>query len=498
MSNSYNIDQQGQSVKGPQTNIGETHGPVYSGTTTIYKSPPPRIPLQKPPRPLHFIGREKELDYLMENLQPGRVITLCGPGGIGKTALAAETIWRLAPGNDPPERFPDGIVFHSFYGYPQASIALEAIACAYREELRPNPIEAARRALANRHALIILDGAEAADHMEEILSVSGSCGVLITTRRHRDAPLDWKDLPPLQLDQSMKLLKACGRESADAEDAIIRKICELMGGLPLAIFLAGRYIAQRRQRATDFLAWLEASPLSALDLGKCQHESVPLLMEKSLAQVGDRSRTALGVLGMMAMRPFDSKPIAFALEVEPMEADRYLGELLDYGLLSRPDSCYQVSHALVHIYARKRLKPTRQIMVRLVEYYCSIIRELKISGQMGRSWRHSPRYSSLDIHRAHIQSVQSACRDVHEWGAGLSLSCAIADCFSSNGQVTMIEPDLFGSLDDIASWNEREFLASLCIAYWNLTKYTPKIRSNQLGLGVSSKIDGKGNKKDSK
>jgi len=358
------------------------------------------------------------------------------------------------------------------------SMAMEAIACAFREKLRPNPIEAARRALANRRAMIILDGAEAADHLEEVLSVAGSCGVLITTRRHRDAPLDWKDLPPLPLNQAMKLLKACGRERADAEEVIIRKICELLGGLPLAIFLAGRYIAQRSQRATDFLAWLEASPLSALDLGKCQHESIPLLMEKSLAQVGDQSRTALGVLGMMAMQPFDSKPIASALEVEPMEADRYLGELLDYGLLTRPDSFYQVSHALVHIYARKRLKPTRQVMVRLAEHYCSLIRELKISGQMGHLWRHSPRYNSLDIHRAHIQSVQSACRDIHEWGAGISLSFAIADCFSSNGQVTMIEPGLFGCLDNIACRNEREFLASLCIAYRNLDKNTRKTESN--------------------
>ena len=92
------------------------------------------------------------LRWLLAELQPGRRVTLCGPGGIGKTALAAEAIWTLAPGDDPPASFPDGIVFHTFYHQPQANLALEAIARVYGEELRPNPAEAARRALAGRHA----------------------------------------------------------------------------------------------------------------------------------------------------------------------------------------------------------------------------------------------------------------------------------------------------------------------------------------------------------
>ena len=57
--------------------------------------------------------------WLLAELQPGRRVTLCGPGGMGKTALASEAIWRLAPGDVPPERFPDGVLWHSFYGQPQ-------------------------------------------------------------------------------------------------------------------------------------------------------------------------------------------------------------------------------------------------------------------------------------------------------------------------------------------------------------------------------------------
>ena len=63
----------------------------------------------------YFIDREQEQAWLQDNLKLGRIVTVCGPGGMGKTALVAEVLWDLAPGNDPPGIFPDGIVFYSFY-----------------------------------------------------------------------------------------------------------------------------------------------------------------------------------------------------------------------------------------------------------------------------------------------------------------------------------------------------------------------------------------------
>ena len=71
------------------------------------------VPLSRLPRAEHFTGRERELAQLLESLQPDRAVILCGPDGIGKTALAAEALWTLAPADDPPDRFPDGIITHS-------------------------------------------------------------------------------------------------------------------------------------------------------------------------------------------------------------------------------------------------------------------------------------------------------------------------------------------------------------------------------------------------
>ena len=113
-------------------NIAATN--VVSGTQIIEQQilhlpgqkPPP--PLQRPPLAAHFTDREQEQAWLLDNLQPGRILTLCGPGGMGKTALVSQVLWKLAPGDTPPELFPDGILFHSFYRQSEVTIALEQIA----------------------------------------------------------------------------------------------------------------------------------------------------------------------------------------------------------------------------------------------------------------------------------------------------------------------------------------------------------------------------------
>ena len=272
MNDKPSIDRSGQiihGVHGPQTNVpGDVNSPLFSGQFQIQGdfiyNEATKIPFQRPPRVPHFTGREAEIAALLRDLQPGRAVTICGPGGIGKTALAAEAIWQLAPGSDPPQRFPDGIIFHTFYHRPQAALALEAFARAYGEDPRQSPLDAAKKALAGRIPLIVLDGAEACDDLQTVLSVTGSCGVLITTRRHRDAPEDFSDLPPLPEDKAIELLQAWGGTMASDEE-ICRSICSLLGRLPLAIFLAGRYLSHRRQLAGDYLAWLKETPLEALD-----------------------------------------------------------------------------------------------------------------------------------------------------------------------------------------------------------------------------------------
>ena len=159
------------------------HGDKVMGDKVVMnEAPKPRIPLQRPPRVEYFQDRKDDLAQILVNLQPGRVVTICGPGGMGKSALAAEVLWHLAPGNAPPQLVPDGILFHSFYDKGQSDLALEHIALSFGEEVRPTPKEAAQRALSGRIVLLLLDGTEEADDLRPILEIRNRCGVLITSR----------------------------------------------------------------------------------------------------------------------------------------------------------------------------------------------------------------------------------------------------------------------------------------------------------------------------
>ncbi len=480
----------GQKVVGTQTNItSDVQGPVFSGEfhdkVTINQHPvaPKIIPPQKPMRVPHFTGREKELAALLDDLQPGQVITICGPGGMGKTALAAEAIWQLAPGNDSPQRFPDGIFFHTFYHKPQAAQALEAIARAYGEDPRQDPLEAAKRALAGRHALIVLDGTEACDDLERVLSVTASCGVLITTRRHADAPADFSDLPPLPLDKAVQLLQAWGGEMA-SDAKTCQSICNLLGCLPLAIFLVGRYMAHKRQLASEYLTWLEKTPLIALDLGERQHQSIPLLMEHSLLQVSEQAQGCLGLTGALAMKPFEPQIIAIALEITTEDANHSLGDLVDFGLLTRPDFRYQITHALAHTYARERLAPPGNALTRLADYYDTFVRKQQEAGLPG--------YALLDTQLDHILAVQSACNKAGRWNEVRKLTWALDNYLDLQGHWAerrkSAESGISAARASEVRYDEALFLGLLGLAYYQLGEPVKAIEYHEQALKISREI----------
>ncbi|MCI5168752.1 MAG: hypothetical protein D3903_22330 [Candidatus Electrothrix sp. GM3_4] len=100
-------------VLGDNANVKEIH---------YHHPPPPKPPRQLPYLDACFLGRDKDLADLIDQLHPGKVAAICGPGGMGKSALAAQAVHKLEK-----DRFPDGIVFHSFYGYPETEQALQTL-----------------------------------------------------------------------------------------------------------------------------------------------------------------------------------------------------------------------------------------------------------------------------------------------------------------------------------------------------------------------------------
>jgi predicted ATPase/DNA-binding CsgD family transcriptional regulator len=206
-----------------------------------------------------FVGREAELESLRQLLASGaRLITLTGPGGVGKTRLALECAALTAAG------FADGAVFVSLQALTESGQVISEVANAMRvrESGNRSIIEDLSAALANRHILICVDNwehvLEAAPQLAELLMACRRVFVLATSREalrvqgEHEFPVHPLDLPhsghaPLaaiaQTD-AVRLFAARGQavrpefKLDEANAHVIGEICELLDGLPLAIELA--------------------------------------------------------------------------------------------------------------------------------------------------------------------------------------------------------------------------------------------------------------------
>lgn len=195
-----------------------------------------------PDRLTSFLGRERELDEIADLATGARLVTLTGPGGVGKSSLVIEAARRLAP------TYRDGAWF-----VPLAAVsdpADVAAAIARTIGLFDGPERSAAAALdgylRERAMLLVLDNFEhvldAVSVVVAILRASPETRVLVTSR----APLRLageQEYPVPPLDGGRALFIERARAVRPAWDPgvgamVVDEICDLVDGLPLGIELA--------------------------------------------------------------------------------------------------------------------------------------------------------------------------------------------------------------------------------------------------------------------
>jgi predicted ATPase/class 3 adenylate cyclase len=202
-----------------------------------------------PDRMTSFLGRDAEVATLVELAAESRLLTLTGPGGIGKTSLAVEVARTIAP------RFPDGAWF-----VPLADVTDPADldgAIARGIGLLDGPERTAASALvpylADRSVVLVLDNLEhllgAAESIATVARSSAASRVLVTSR----APLHVsgeQEVPvhPLS-DDAVRLFVDRARAVQPGWEPgpdlpIVEEICRLLDDLPLGIELAAARVAR--------------------------------------------------------------------------------------------------------------------------------------------------------------------------------------------------------------------------------------------------------------
>jgi hypothetical protein len=210
-----------------------------------------------------LVGRERDIEAVARLIQSPdvRLVTLTGPGGVGKTRLAVAVGERLG------DRFRAGTVFVALETITEPDLVLAAIGRAVGADVRTaSPLQAVIGQLGDGAWLLILDNREqaleVAPHLEELLALCPGVAILATSRlvlrlraerEYVVRSLSLPDDPALSVEELaskpavalfVDRARAVRYEFALAEGnaAAVAEICRLLEGLPLAIELAAARI----------------------------------------------------------------------------------------------------------------------------------------------------------------------------------------------------------------------------------------------------------------
>ena len=314
-----------------------------------------------------FIGRAAELRTIASLLEAddGRMVTLLGPGGVGKSRLARRALQELAAG------FADGTLFVALEDLARAD---EIGARLARELGLPDgdgPLERSLQHLATRRMLVVLDNFENFDAgaVRPDLWLKRCPGVkLLVTSRVRLGlageqllPIDGLPCPePEDADdletfdaarlfvRSVRRLDPSFRPAAEAP-AIV-DICARLGGLPLALELAASWtrVLGCEAIAAELRQGIEL--LQSSDRARpARHASIESVFEQSWQLLGDRERKALVRLSVFrgGFTPDAARAVAGA-------APPVLAALADKSLL-RKEGTRLALHPLLQQWSASRL-----------------------------------------------------------------------------------------------------------------------------------------------
>jgi predicted ATPase len=265
------------------------------------------------PRPVTtLVGRDREVSLVKRLVDEHHLVSIVGPAGVGKTALAIEVAWTVARDLD------DGAFFVDLSpARPDSVASIVAAALGIRAD-DDSALTATLGAVAGRQMLLVLDNCEHdTDAVAELAGHCESLGVdlrmLATTRRAIDAgservyalrPLAVRQLgttgqlaPAVQLFFDRAHQSGCELSEDELTVDRVARICDQLDGLPLAVELTAA-----RLRSTSLRGIEEqlstAGPLVTASSGNRQERDLERTIAWSYDLLPERERSTFSHLGV--------------------------------------------------------------------------------------------------------------------------------------------------------------------------------------------------------
>lgn len=351
------------------------------------------VPQQLLAGPSGFVGRRHELAMLHAYLDPdpatghGRLATITGSAGVGKTALALQWSHQVR------DRFPDGQLFADLRGYdaerplPPERV-LESFLRALGMAGASIPPDLATRSgwfrslSAERRMLIVLDNAGSAADVRPLLPGIGASFVVVTSRdRLRGLAVTDGALPVplgrLSPDEAGHMLQNLLGERGDRERAATAQLLDQCARVPLALRIAAERLRERADRSVaELVAELADEPrrLDLLDAGDDVRASIRAVFSWSHRDLPSGAARLFRLCSLHPGPEFGLRALAALAGADPRGTSRSVDTLVRTHLLEPSgDGRYRL-HDLLRVYAGELAaadgEPERRgARSRLLQYY---------------------------------------------------------------------------------------------------------------------------------
>ena len=396
---------------------------------------PPRRSGNLPAEASSFIGRRREIAEVRKKLTEARLISLVGPGGVGKTRLAIRIVTDLGRG------FRGGGWLVELAEIQDPALVTNAVMAALdlRDQAATEPLALVLSYLRDKELLLVVDNCEhllgaAAQVVTDMMRAAPGVRVIATSREPLSVPGEHVvPVPPLELPaphqgeplarlrQNEAVMLFTERAAAASgtfeltasNQAAVVDLCRRLDGLPLAIELAAvrtrvLTVEQILDRLTDRFGLLTGGSRAALP----RHQTLRTTIEWShdLLTGGERAvlRRSCAFAGRFTLEDVES--VCISEDVPAAQALDVLSSLVDKSLVMKEDvkglACYRL-HETMREFAALKLRESGEeepVELRCARYYRSRCRRSALAGDRLLEWLE---WADLEIDN--IRAVLQRC-----------------------------------------------------------------------------------------